>query len=87
MFCPFMPGSRLNINWHAFLGGPMITKKDEDGNWYQYGILHGGHKTSCQISKYPAIFNLIDNVENVRWINKHAFNESSFLEHFVRFSC
>ena len=53
----------------------MITKNDDDDErWYQYAVLHGGE--DCKSSKYPAIFNLVEDVENVHWINKVAFNEA-----------
>ena len=57
------------------LGGPLITKNDDDDEkWYQYGILHGG--AECESAEKPAIFNLVENVKNLNWINKIAFNES-----------
>ena len=51
----------------------MITKNDED-QWIQYGVLHGGIE-DCRSDEYPSIFNLLTNPENLKWIKKYAFNE------------
>ena len=51
----------------------MITKNDEN-QWIQYGVLHGGIE-DCRSNEYPSIFNLLTNPVNLKWIKKYAFNE------------